>query len=485
MKIGKTAYPLLLATALLASPAGALAKSFKRGVGENQFALDGQMSPLAPGVSWYYNWANTPAKGYQGSVIAFEGMDFVPMVWNANYSADNIREYVKSHPGVKYLLGFNEPNFKKQANMTPAEAAEKWGDVKALADELGLELVAPAMNYSPDAPYHDPLKWFDEFVALVGKDAFDYVAVHNYGGLGVMKTIAGNFHEKYGKPVWVTEFCLWPNEGNANSKVEPEVQIQSMVESVEWLEKTDWIYRYAWFKPIGGFELTDTYTGPCYGLIVNDRGAGVKQLSPQGYVYTYMSVFDPERWHAVDTLIPATEYSAQSNVNLSKGSNPSAPLPIEVSRFNAGAWLDYQIDVPKAGDYQLTLTVSGKGEPVRFDPVLKLDLVNADGSVTELAEPRQLTLPGNDEVYLDVTMPVKLPAGHQTLRLVDANPYQRSGIRISHLRISESSGVETIEAAEKGFSGAEYYSLQGVRLQEPVKGLVIVRDTSGYRKIIY
>ena len=157
MKIGKTAYPLLLATALLASPAGALAKSFKRGVGENQFALDGQMSPLAPGVSWYYNWANTPAKGYQGSVIAFEGMDFVPMVWNANYSADNIREYVKSHPGVKYLLGFNEPNFKKQANMTPAEAAEKWGDVKALADELGLELVAPAMNYSPDAPYHDPL----------------------------------------------------------------------------------------------------------------------------------------------------------------------------------------------------------------------------------------------------------------------------------------------------------------------------------------
>ena len=198
-----------------------------------------------------------------------------------------------------------------------------------------------------------------------------------------------------------------------------------------------------------------------------------------------MSVFDPERWHAVDTLIPATEYSAQSNVNLSKGSNPSAPLPIEVSRFNAGAWLDYQIDVPKAGDYQLTLTVSGKGEPVRFDPVLKLDLVNADGSVTELAEPRQLTLPGNDEVYLDVTMPVKLPAGHQTLRLVDANPYQPSGIRISHLRISESSGVETIEAAEKGFSGAEYYSLQGVRLQEPVKGLVIVRDTSGYRKIIY
>ena len=82
-------------------------------------------------------------------------------------------------------------------------------------------------------------------------------------------------------------------------------------------------------------------------------------------------------------------------------------------------------------------------------------------------------------------MPVKLPAGHQTLRLVDANPYQPSGIRISHLRISESSGVETIEAAEKGFSGAEYYSLQGVRLQEPVKGLVIVRDTSGYRKIIY
>jgi len=57
-------------------------------------------------------------------------------------------------------------------------------EARKLADELGLELVAPALNYSPNPPYTDPLRWMDEFVALVGTDAFDYVAVHNYGGLG-------------------------------------------------------------------------------------------------------------------------------------------------------------------------------------------------------------------------------------------------------------------------------------------------------------
>ena len=75
---------------------------------------------------------------------------------NANYDADAIRDYVKSHPSCRYLLGFNEPNFTKQANMTPQKAAEEWTAVKALADELGLEIVAPAMNYSPNAPYQDP-----------------------------------------------------------------------------------------------------------------------------------------------------------------------------------------------------------------------------------------------------------------------------------------------------------------------------------------
>lgn len=36
------------------------AKSPKRGVSENQFQYKAQMEVLSPGVSWFYNWANTP-----------------------------------------------------------------------------------------------------------------------------------------------------------------------------------------------------------------------------------------------------------------------------------------------------------------------------------------------------------------------------------------------------------------------------------------
>ena len=95
--------------------------------------------------------------------------------------------------------------------MTPQEAAEKWPELKALADELGAKIVAPAMNTSPTLTYQSPTKWFDEFVAIVGLDSFDYLAVHSYGGTEAMKNIATSFHDRYGKDVWVTEFCLWPD----------------------------------------------------------------------------------------------------------------------------------------------------------------------------------------------------------------------------------------------------------------------------------
>ena len=117
--------PIVLALALAGS-ATAFAKSPKRGVSEDQFTFESQLRILAPGVGWYYNWGNVPGRGYDDGVINFTDMEFAPMCWNASYNADAIREYVKSHPSCRYLLGFNEPNFTKQANMTPQKAAEEW-----------------------------------------------------------------------------------------------------------------------------------------------------------------------------------------------------------------------------------------------------------------------------------------------------------------------------------------------------------------------
>ena len=80
---------ILLAGVVLTcmASAPALGKSAKRGVGENQFSLAVELDAVKPGVSWYYNWANTPSAGVSGQVEAYEGIDFVPMCWNATESA--------------------------------------------------------------------------------------------------------------------------------------------------------------------------------------------------------------------------------------------------------------------------------------------------------------------------------------------------------------------------------------------------------------
>lgn len=465
---------VIIALAALTAFSAAEARSFKRGVSENQFSLREQMEVLEPGVSWYYNWGNAPSKGYESGVINYTGFDFVPMTWNASYDADKIREYVREHPGCRYLLGFNEPNFTNQANMTPQAAAQKWPEVQALAKELGLELVAPAMNYSPNPPYQDPLKWFDEFVALVGKDAFDYVAVHNYGGFGVLQRIAGDFHDRYGKDVWVTEFCYWPNEGQANSSVPQSTQITSMTDCVEWLEKTPWIHRYAWFKPVGKHESTADSPSPSFGLIITQNGLGPRTLSPQGYVYVYMSEFDPEVWHAAGVEIPATEYMNRTVAQLGPGARLNAPKPIEISQFSTGATLDYQLDVPADDLYDIVLTVSGQGEPVRFDPCLGLSLVNGD-EATELCPAKKYTLPGSDTEYTEIRMQAQLPAGHQTVRLFDGAPYNPSGIRISSLRFGASAGIDNVVCRETPEADTTVYTLDGRKAATPLTAGIYVR----------
>lgn len=455
---------LIIAAMMLVS-ASVSAKSYKRGVSENSFSLAVEMDVLTPGVSWYYNWSNIPNTGVDNQVLEYEGdFEFVPMAWNANYNADAIREFVGKHPECKYILGYNEPNFTAQANMTPAQAAEKWPELVALANELDLQIIAPALNYSPNPPYQSPTAWFDEFNNLVGSDSYDFVAIHAYGGYGVLTDLATTFHDRYGKPVWVTEFCYWPDTGNTSSLVTPASQISFMISTVEWLETTDWIYRYAWFKAKGA---CDSATGPNYGLIVPQRGYDPRQLSTQGYIYTYMSDFDKNLWHAVGETFPAVDYVASLNVGLNPGTYSDCAKPIEISQFNAGAYADYQFDVPQSGRYTLRLTVGGYGEPSRFDP--QLQVMRLDGEAeTPVSEVTKFSLPNDDSTYTTAEIALQLSAGKQTLRLSDKAPYQPSGIRIANIVLTEEgAGVNDI-LFEQNPVQVDVFTLQGIRVKEKV-----------------
>lgn len=439
----------LLAVACAVLTTDAAAKSFKRGVSENAFNLQEEFDVLIPGVSWFYNWGNVPNANI-ADVPSAETIEFIPMCWNANYNADGIREYCKAHPETKYLLGFNEPNFKAQANMTPETAAAAWPAVKALADELGLELVGPAVNYSPDGPENDPFTWYANFVKLVGTDAFDYIALHCYsGGTGGMQDMIDRFYALYGKKIWLTEFSMGGDGGiNVGS---PEAQISSMVQQLEYLEKSDKVFRYSWFIAKG-----TTTRSPYIGLIVPKNGYGERELTEVGKVYVYMTDFDETVYHGVDDVVSATEYISSQSLVLGSNADSQNPGELEITQFNSGAYADYQFDIPSAGEYTLTLRVSGQGEPTRFDPTIAIYSVDENGEqLATLAEATQFALSGDDAVFGNVAFKLQLQAGKQRIRIADTNPFQPSGMHISSLSFKEGfGGVESVVANSGEFTCA-------------------------------
>ena len=315
-------------------------KSAKRGVSFN-FTNIQDLPLLSPAISWSYNWAND-----QNSTSALwfdtNAMDFCPMCWNGSYSADKIRQYVQQHPNTKYLLGFNEPNLTDQCNMTPAQAAGPWQEVVALAKELNLKLISPAMNYGTLAGYHDPIKWFDEFFALpnVSLDDIHAIAIHCYmASPSAVKDYIKKF-EKYGKPIWMTEFCAWdPVPSNV------EKQMDYMCSVLNHMEQNPHVERYAWFMP----RTSGKVDSPPYMQLLT-HGSPV-ELTPLGQIFTQFSSFDKNAYLALDKGVGAHQYIALKDESISLRVTDNNQLYIQ--SFMQGQWIDYQINVQSKQPLQI------------------------------------------------------------------------------------------------------------------------------------
>lgn len=193
---------------------------------------------LSESISWYYNWGNTPNGDAQTQqFLEASDIDYCPMCWSGSYSADRIRAYVKAHPNVKYLLGFNEPNLTDQANMTPQRAGELWPAVVRLAKELNLKLGAPAMNYGTLSGYSNPIKWLDEFFSIdsVSIDDIDFIPIHCYMmNPSAVKGYVEMF-EKYNKPIWMTEFCAWESVSGVEQQKSYMSDCSTILSTPLWL----------------------------------------------------------------------------------------------------------------------------------------------------------------------------------------------------------------------------------------------------------
>lgn len=404
-------------------------RSYKRGVSQNNFTYPEEVTALTPGVCWHYNWGITP----NNTVADVEGpgtdMEFVPMIWGGNFNEEGLRTYLTEHPGVKYLLGFNEPNFKAQANMTPEVAAEIWPKVEAIAEDFNLKLVGPALNYSPDAPYQNPIDWYDEFFELYPDARVDFLALHCYmiGADGMMNFI-NSIAERYGKQIWLTEFCAW--DGLTRTEADArKIQRDEMVRKIEALELSPNVYRYSWFMAKGA----DNY--PYYSLLkyknVN-QGIEAGTLTDLGKVYVYMSTFDTTHYYKPEEVFAATNYVKSSLLSVNVSTDVASEFPLQVEGFSNMRTLEYLIDVPDAGEYRLEARVSTIGIPVTAS-------INGEAVGTATWETT-----GEQGVWDTRYIYMTLPAGQHRLQLKGTKLARYCDI--STLVFRSTAGVESVAA---------------------------------------
>jgi hypothetical protein len=231
----------------------------KRGIASNA-APGAAFAPTAsvPGVTWWYNWATRPASGGSPAI------EFDPMMANAGAVNNSIPS------GSRYLLGFNEPNFKAGGDLSPQQAAADWPALQAKAKAAGIPTVSPGVNFCGSASntslcttasITDPYTWLKDFFAACTGCEVDYVAIHWYNcDLGSLKTYIegdnkGTFEgfTQFGKPLWLTEF-------SCDSSHSVGDQTAYMQAAVPYLEGNPNIFRYSWFSasPIPNAELANS-----------------------------------------------------------------------------------------------------------------------------------------------------------------------------------------------------------------------------------
>jgi len=280
-------------------------------------------------------------------------VDFTPMAWN-NVGISGVSSWADKDSTIKYLLGFNEPNFKEQANMTPKQAAAAWPALQKIAQKHDLKIVGPAVNYCGNCvseggtTYNNPFTYLDDFFTACDTCRVDFIGLHWYGaGNSILSYIKDA--RKYKKPIWVTEFASW----DYSSPV-PNVNEQKkyLAGTVNFLERDPDIYRYSWFigRTKGGIN-----TFPYIDLYGTSG-----MLTELGQLYMDIPVYDPEMKFTIPGRIETEEYYLMSGLF----SEPTADVDgfLNIGWTDLNDWAEYKISVEKSGTYNLNTRVAGTGQ---------------------------------------------------------------------------------------------------------------------------
>lgn len=190
-------------------------------------------------ASWYYTWGSSrPANSP-------ETLKFTPMIWGYWGNKESILKTgaAAKAAGCRELLGFNEPDEKKQSNLSVEKALEAWPTLM----KTGLRLGSPGCVH-PDGA------WMKQFMEEARKRRLqvDFVCVHSYGGtdanafMNRLEQVAKQFR----KPLWITEFACgdWQAKTPQQNRHRPDQVLKFMESVIPRLEKARFIERYAWYS---------------------------------------------------------------------------------------------------------------------------------------------------------------------------------------------------------------------------------------------
>jgi hypothetical protein len=240
------AQPTRTAALDLTAPEPAPLKSTKSGIGlwDRNNAGTAVAHAAQAGFGWYYNWGHDPIRGARPVADA---PSFVAMIWDEKTATTKGLARAKAS-GATTLLGFNEPDDKRQAVMTVEQALALWPKLEATGLRLG----------SPAPTQHGvlgPNSWLARFMDGAERKGMrvDFIAVHYYSkdkDVRAFKAFLEAVHRQYGKPVWVTEWALadWDDP----SRFSVAEQSAFARAGTEMMEALPFVERHAWFAAYDG-----------------------------------------------------------------------------------------------------------------------------------------------------------------------------------------------------------------------------------------
>ncbi|KAI0719820.1 hypothetical protein C8T65DRAFT_34877 [Cerioporus squamosus] len=238
---------MLYTTALVAFVVAipSLVGAQKAGLPWTDFGLNINQFTTTSKVSWYYTY---------GISSVSTRAEFVPMLWGAQQASqwDSDIEAIIQALDVKNALGFNEPNEPGQSNLSPATAAALWKQHMEPLKAHGILLGSPAPSSSSNGP-----SWLQQFLQACSGCNVDFIAMHHYG-TSAQDFISNieNYHNTFGKPIWVTEWAC--EDFNSGSNACSSSAAASFMQSTQaFLDSTSYVQRYAWFGAMAGSDPND------------------------------------------------------------------------------------------------------------------------------------------------------------------------------------------------------------------------------------